>query len=551
MKRAGLTLTCLLGLSQVFCPPIGPSVAVAQTPPPEFEEAWFVITVQDPASKQYMQCGHMHAVMKRVGDEVHSETDMKFEMKRGAAGVEMAMRQEARETLDGRPLGFRHVMTMAKNPSTVCGVITDGKLILVEEQFGAKHESTHDFDPEIKLAWGQLLEQTRRGLAPGTTYTLKTYDPSMRKDGPLESKITVVGKETLDVLGEKRNLCRVTTSLKLTAAPQGLGAPAGGMTVDSESWIDDEGMPVVMTVDMGIMQMRMLRTTKAEALKRGAPPEMFLSTLVRTNRRVGSDATRVKLRLRIKEGIDSELPALPDTAMQTVHRIDDREAIVTLQRMDWKALASATEAKALPSEIEAFLGASSECDAKDTKIRRLARRAVRGSKTPTEKADALRKYVTDYITDKNMNVGFATASEVARNRSGDCTEHGILLAALARAAGLPARGVGGIVEIPATAGISREQGSFGYHMWTQVYIDGKWIDIDAALHQTDCDATHVALTIIPLQGEGMMGSITSLIPLLGQLDMEVLEVERSSENRKPKAENRKENAESRKQEADN
>ncbi len=531
MKRAGLTLSCLLGISQTLCPLLGNASALAETPQPEFDEAWFVITVKDPASKQYVPCGHMHTVMKRVGDEVHTTTAMKFEMKRGAAGVEMAMQQEARETLDGRPLGFRHVMTMGQVPSTVSGVIAGGKLTLVEEQFGVEHQKTYDFDPEIKLAWGQLLEQAKQGLAPGTTYIIKTYDPSMKKDGPLETRFTVVGKETIDVLGEKRNLCHITTSLKLSAAPQGLGVPGGGMTVDSESWIDDQSMPVAMTVDMGIMQMKMLRTSKAEAIKRGAPPEMFLSTLVRTKRHVGPDATRVELRLRIKDGIDSELPALPNTAMQTVKRVNDREAIVTLRRTDWKALASAKDAENLPAEIEAFLNASPECDAKDAKIRRLARKAARGSKTPTEKADALRKCVTRYITDKNMNVGFATASEVARNRSGDCTEHGVLLAALARAAGLPARGVGGIVEIPATAGISRDQGSFGYHMWTQVYIDGKWIDIDAALHQTDCDPTHVALTIIPLQGEGMMGSITSLIPLLGQLDIEVREVERKPKTR--------------------
>jgi len=530
-KRAGLTLSCLLGISQVLCPPTGHSSAAAETPePPQFEEAWYVVTIQDPASKQYMQCGHMHSIMKRVGDEVHSRTDMKIEMKRGAAVLEIAVQLEARETLDGKPLGFRNVETMGTSPSTTSGTIKDGKLTLVEGQFDAKHESTYDFDPEIKLAWGQYLEQARRGLAPGTTYTIKTYVPSMRKDGPLETLFTVHGKETIDVLGKKLELCHVTTSLRLLAAPQGVGVPAGAMTVDSDSWIDETALPVVTTMDMGIMRIKMFRTSKAEAMKRGAPPEMFLSTLVRTKRRIGPDATHVKLRLSIKDGIESKLPPLPDTSMQTIRRLSDREAIITLERTDWKALSTATDAGTLPSDVQAYLEASPECDAEDTKIRRLARRATRNSKTPSSKADALRKYVTRYITNKNLNVGFATASEVVRNRSGDCTEHGVLLAALARAAGLPARGVSGIVEIPAGAGISRKQGSFGYHMWTQVYIDGKWVDIDAALRQTDCDPTHVALAIIPLQGEGMMGTIAALIPLLGQLDIEVLEVEPKAEN---------------------
>ena len=50
-------------------------------------------------------------------------------------------------------------------------------------------------------------------------------------------------------------------------------------------------------------------------------------------------------------------------------------------------------------------------------------------------------------------------------------------------------------------------------------------DIDAAMRQTDCDPTHIALALMPLNDEGVMDSVLPLLPLLGQLRIEVLEVE--------------------------
>ena len=48
------------------------------------------------------------------------------------------------------------------------------------------------------------------------------------------------------------------------------------------------------------------------------------------------------------------------------------------------------------------------------------------------------------------------ALETLRNRVGDCNEHAVLLAALARAAGIPAQ-----VE----AGLVYQKGRFYYHAW--------------------------------------------------------------------------------------
>ena len=70
---------------------------------------------------------------------------------------------------------------------------------------------------------------------------------------------------------------------------------------------------------------------------------------------------------------------------------------------------------------------------------------------------------TATLNAKDFSQAFASAAEVVDTHEGDCTEHAVLLAALCRARGIPARVAIGLVYMPATH-------EFGYHMWTEVYI---------------------------------------------------------------------------------
>ena len=91
-------------------------------------------------------------------------------------------------------------------------------------------------------------------------------------------------------------------------------------------------------------------------------------------------------------------------------------------------------------------------------------------------------------------------------------------------------GLGSPRRLPARVAIGlvymESQQAFGYHMWTQVNIAGQWVDIDAALNQTDCEPNHIALALMPLNDEGMIDSITALLPLIGRLNIEVLDVKK-------------------------
>ena len=117
---------------------------------------------------------------------------------------------------------------------------------------------------------------------------------------------------------------------------------------------------------------------------------------------------------------------------------------------------------------------------------------------------------------------------MARTAQGDCTEHAVLLAAVLRGAGVPARCVSGLVYADQFAG---RQGVFGYHMWTQAWLDpdgagpraAQWTDFDATLPGVAYDATHITLGVSDLNQGVMDNDMAAMLPLLGNLEIEVLE----------------------------
>jgi hypothetical protein len=73
------------------------------------------------------------------------------------------------------------------------------------------------------------------------------------------------------------------------------------------------------------------------------------------------------------------------------------------------------------------------------------------------------------IRTKSLQFGFAGVREVLDSRAGDCTEHALLLAALLRKRGIPARIAYGF--------LLTEAGFIG-HAWTEARADGGWFWLD-------------------------------------------------------------------------
>jgi transglutaminase-like putative cysteine protease len=104
-------------------------------------------------------------------------------------------------------------------------------------------------------------------------------------------------------------------------------------------------------------------------------------------------------------------------------------------------------------------------------ILRFAEEATIGASTPSEEVLLLERAVHHRIEVRNLGTVFATATQALRDRTGDCTEHAILLAACCRARAIPSRLVAGIVP---------HGGQMQFHLWTEVYL-GEWVEVDATL----------------------------------------------------------------------
>ena len=107
---------------------------------------------------------------------------------------------------------------------------------------------------------------------------------------------------------------------------------------------------------------------------------------------------------------------------------------------------------------------------------------------------------------------------MAESGEGDCTEYAVLLAALCRARGIPARVAIGLVYVSAAQG-------FAYHMWNEVWVDGRWMPLDATIAQGHIGAAHLKLGHSNLKAAGAFATFLSVAQVIGQLKIEILEVE--------------------------
>ena len=172
-------------------------------------------------------------------------------------------------------------------------------------------------------------------------------------------------------------------------------------------------------------------------------------------------------------------------------------------------------------DLKPFLSANVYLDSDDLLIQKLSKKGKGKAKTTKAIANKLTRFVFHYMSNKNYEVGFATASEVARNKEGDCTEHSVLLAALGRALGIPSRVVTGLVYADE---FEDQKDVLVYHMWTQFYIDEQWVNLDSALGLVKCPADRITFSVDSLE-EDTIASVLPLVELINNLKVTVQTVE--------------------------
>jgi hypothetical protein len=119
----------------------------------------------------------------------------------------------------------------------------------------------------------------------------------------------------------------------------------------------------------------------------------------------------------------------------------------------------------------------------------------------------LARFVAGWIEKKSMRRMIDTASTVAARREGDCTEHAVLLAAVARLFGRPSRVVLGIALVPAEGRVL----ALG-HAWAELHDGRGWRVADAAALPES--VVYLPMAALANEGPGhLLAALSQLSPV--------------------------------------
>jgi transglutaminase-like putative cysteine protease len=441
-------------------------------------------------------------VTERISGDVRTMTSTEsISIGRGAAEVTVVATTVWVDHVDGTPVSMTWTQEMGDQPVETVWRFRDDEIDIRTTQDGRVNRSTRAAPSEPWLTPAAAQEELARRAAAGETrMSWRTMVPDLGATAVLQ-RMEFLGEQTETLAGQAGALSRWKVTIE--------GLPVAMETAFSSSW-----RPVINTLRAPFGDIRSVLSTRAEATAAlgGPPPELFVSLFVEPSSGTIDrqlEATRAFMRLRTRDGEPLDLPS---SGAQTI--AGARDGAVLLQ-----VNASGGQPPVRPVDMHACLAPSGMIDAGDEAIRRFASQAVADvPQDAASRAEALREAVHSWISTKGLTTAFASASETVRKRTGDCSEHGVLLAAALRAEGIPSRVATGLVWMGALD-------AFGWHMWTQAFIDGAWVDLDATL-PTPFSVGHILVATSTLQDGDGQRQLTGLLTLLGNLEVDIIRVDR-------------------------
>ena len=272
----------------------------------------------------------------------------------------------------------------------------------------------------------------------------------------------------------------------------------------TSSWITDTGEVVREESPLGLITVRETAdSARAMAVSRRMQVDLLQAAAVEPRMRTPIAEPRDVRLMRIRIGGADLSAADLDGGAQRLK--DD-----VLELRDPQGL----KAERADPDVARYLAPEAFIESDAPEIVAEAVGAVRGVTGNRARAERLTRYV-NALLDKKPTVSLPSAREVLRTKVGDCNEHTALYVAMARALDIPSRIAVGLVYI---------HGAFYYHAWPEVYIDegsgsGLWLPVDPTLNEFPADATHLRLA------RGGLDKQTAILPLIGRLTMDVLDVE--------------------------
>lgn len=425
-----------------------------------------------------------HAVYERKVEDgkVFTTEKVNLTMNRAGMVITIETRETHIETVRGEPLGFEMVQNLGGMGMQVSGKVTqDGKLEMTTDSLGMQQQRTMDWPAGAVMSEGLRLLERKHGLKEDSSFEAKIFAASVMD--AVDALVQIGPTRQVDLLGRVVELTEVTTVMNLPmgggmggAAPESGAAQQGssGMKLVSTSYVDDDLMPQKMEVPVAGMHIEMVACPKEFALSGDAPVDLVDRLMVQSPVSLAGAADADSIIYHLTATANEQV-RLPETDNQQVREDGSGGLFVKVAPVEPAAGVRfpyrGTDKRALEAlKPTRYLQTDSE------EIIRLAREAVGDTKDAAEAVRRIERYVSRYIQEKDLSVGYASAVEVARSRQGDCSEHAVLTAAMCRAVGIPAEVVTGIVYVEEFGG---RRDVFGGHAWAQAYVGGKWVGLDA------------------------------------------------------------------------
>ncbi|MSR31725.1 MAG: transglutaminase domain-containing protein [Gemmataceae bacterium] len=479
--------------------------------------------IQDSWDAAYLEgarCGHFHTQVReftRDGKTFFSSTvEMHLSLRRYKSVVTMRMDSVTVENAEGKIDSFRVIQHLDQGKAESSGEVKDGKLWLKIP--GVAEPRPLPWNDKAVGPYQQEQMPRLLNLKAGGTYQVSSFEPNLLQ--VIQLKVQLFPEEEVDIL---------TSNPKNPLKPVQAKGNLKRMEVESEkvvifgnplqlpkmvSWVDDSFTVKRTRTEMpGMGAITLYKTSEEFAKKMDGDlallPDIGINTMIALDRRVANIHKREEVVYRFQVKGEDGAAAFVNDGRQKIKKQED----------GWFELTVAGNTGVKDDDApKENLEASFFLDSEDAEVKKLAAMAVGASTNPLEKARKIEKFVSDKMTGAS-DIGFATAAQVAKSLRGDCRQHAMLMAAMCRAAGVPARTAIGLVYVEDRQ--SRKP-LMGFHMWTEVFADGAWIGLDATLGEGVVGPGHVKIAHHNWHNQQTLAPLLPVIRVMGQVKMEVL-----------------------------
>ncbi len=441
-------------------------------------ENWMEIT------QNGRKIGYAHRKLSRKEKGLQFSEDIFMRINTMGVVQPVELRTAAALKPEGEIVNFQFALSSNLFQFTAEGTLEDGKMVI---RMGKdKIMKVLPISDPPYLGAGVLEAAVAGSMKPGEGKTFSVFDPATLSQRPVT--ITMIGDDGLRVMGKEMQ------AKKLSVDFNGMKQIA---------WVSPEGLVLREEGILGIALQTVSRKDALLGLDGAISNDLTMAAAIPSSIPIQDVSTLKTLKIRL-----NNLPAGHFLLAGGRQRFHDGLLTITSEKFLKKASLSRNDSV----NISEFLKSTPFIQADNPKIKKKVFEIVSPDDGDQAKAGKLVAWVYKNV-EKRPVLSVPDALETLENMAGDCNEHAVLLAALARAAGLPAEIETGLVYM---------RGKFFFHAWNVLYIKslGDWITADASLGQIPADVTHLRFA------RGSLESQADLAGLIGRLTLDVVGMEK-------------------------